>query len=144
MTAPSTTEVVLNAFGVSDQDVQQFVLKYAAAWTQVPARLQRVEQLAQGSPTILPVVQQLQTNYANTSNGVGLLLSQVQTGRNVDLVLAAQTMPQALAILAGTDQVEQAVGVTGGVPVAFTASLPWWVYVGIGGGLLYLLLKRRR
>src|SRR4029077_9453016 len=64
----------LALFGVSDADVQAFVVKYAQACAQVPARLLRVQQIATegegaGRAPILAQVQALQNQYASTSNG---------------------------------------------------------------------------
>lgn len=146
MTAP-----VLALFGVTDQEIQQFALKYAAAWSQVPARLERVLAIAQNPATtgtakqpVISATQDLQSQYAAVSADVGTLLTQVETGQSVDLGLAAQTIPRALGVLQGTDQVERAVGLTPGVPVSITANIPWWAYLAVGGIIVWFLTRRRR
>lgn len=143
MTAP------LINLGITDQDVQDFELKYAAAWAQVPSRLLAVMDVLNdprtsgaGKPGILAATQNLQAQYAATSGNLGVLLQQMQTNVPVDVGLAAQTVPSALAVLAGTDQVERAVGLTSGVQVSL--NVPWYAYLLLAVPLYFLLGKKKK
>lgn len=142
---------LLPALGVTDADIQAFALKYVAAWEQVPQRLANVLTIAQAPSTtgsakqpVIDATTQLQAEYAAVSGGVGTILESVQTNAPVDYGLAVQVLPRAYAVLQGTDQVEQAVGITGGVKVSMALPASTWV---IGGGLvaaIYLLFFRKK
>lgn len=143
MTAP------LINLGITDVDIQSFELKYAAAWAQIPSRLMAVLDVLNdprtsgaGKPGILAATQNLQAQYAATSGNLAVLLQQMQMNSPVDIGLATQTLPAALAVLAGTDQVEQAVGLSSGVQVS--ASIPWAAYLLLGVPLYFFLMRKRR
>lgn len=143
MTAP------LINLGITNQDVQSFELKYAAAWAQVPARLGRVLGILEdprtsgaGKANILAATQNLEQQYADTSANMGSLLTALQMNQPIDVGLAAQTIPTALAVLAGTDQVEAAVGLTPGVAVS--ATIPWWLYLTLAVPLYFILTRKKR
>lgn len=150
MTAPLNVWDILGSVGVSTNDVQDFALKYAAAWASVPARLQRVAQVAESGTgsardSILAATENLQSEYAAISANVSALLAGAQGGGSVNVPLAVATIPQALAVLQGTDQVEQAVGIPVGTPVA-TVTVPWWVWavpLGVVGFLVWRMGRRR-
>jgi len=148
MTAPS----VLNAFGISTQDAQDFVLKYAAQWAGVPQRLNNIITAAQRLPDqgqgqqIVQGAQNLQAQYASLSSDVSTLLMEAQSGNagGIDVGLAAQTVPQAIVVIQGTDRLEQAVNGTGPLPTAVILHVqPWVWYVGLGAALLWLLKRAR-
>lgn len=151
MTGPAIDPLaVLNQLGISTEAVQAFAVQYAAQWASIPARLNKViaagsamtgDQAATGQ-NIVASANNLQAQYADISADVATLLQQSQTG-NIDIGLAAQTLPRAYVVIQGVQRLER--GATG--VASFTSlvvNVPSWAWYIAGGGLLYWLFKRKK